>query len=130
MCKKINITIKYKKSAGCGSLYKNGVYLKKHCGWLKTWDTILRVGCTKKNFEDKFMFYDKKAGFAEIFKIDGNGNMKRLKKYNNFRTDWSNISWQASDICKGLIKFEKDDGYWEEYKSDDKGNLILHSKEQ
>ncbi len=126
----VPVTVDYDRSAGCGTFYRNGIYLKKHCGWLKNWHTIIRIGCLGPNFDDKILFYDKDAGIGQIYRIDKSGNMQLLLNHPGWSKNWSKITWEGSDACNGLIKFETADGYWEKYNCDDNGNINLQSKKQ
>ena len=125
------IEVVYDRGAGCGTFYREGRELKKHCGWRKTWHTVLMVGCTGgSNPEHKILFYDKSNGSAEIYKVDSNGNMNRLQGFDGFSKHWESITWEGSTTCEGLIKFQLPNGYWEKYSCGDNGNIMLHSKQE
>lgn len=116
------IIVKYNSEKGCGAFYSNGKLLKEHCGWNKTWHTIFIFGNM-----DKVFFYDKNAGSAQIYKLNGEGDMNLLKLYNNFRKDWDKISWISHNETDGVIKFEKANGLYELYQCDNNGNIVLDS---
>lgn len=125
------LTVKYDKEQGCGTFYKFGKELKKHCGWSKNWHTIVVVGCVANSIDNyKVLFYDQAAGIGEIYKVDKFGNMSLLQHHNGWSTGWSKISFIEWGICDGVIKFETADGFWEKYKCNDQGGISLHSKKE
>jgi hypothetical protein len=125
------ITVSYNQAEGCGTFYRNGVELKKHCGWRKSWHTALMLGNTANSWTDyKILLYDQTAGSGEIYKVDDKGNMQLLKGHSGWGNNWSKITWEPRDGNNGLIKFELPNGYFEKYTCDDNGNIGLHSKKQ
>ncbi len=124
-------TVKYDKAEGCGTFFMDGTELKKHCGWSKNWHSIVVIGCIgNSNDSHRVLFYDKDAGTADMYIVDANGNMKILKNHTGWSKNWEKITWEDQGECKGLIKFETVDGYWEKYNCNDQGNISLHSKKQ
>jgi uncharacterized protein (TIGR02145 family) len=127
--KKGLLEVNYDQAAGCGTFYRDGKLLKKHCGWSTNWHTIVVVGCVNNSpLDSKVLFYDKTSGTAQMYKVDAAGNMQLLQNFTGFSTGWTSIIWVGESICNGLIKFETADGYWEKYSCDDNGNINLHSK--
>lgn len=125
------IEVVYEREAGCGVFYREGRELKKHCGWSKKWHTVLMIGCTSGSApEHKILFYDQSNGTAEIYKVDVNGNMSRLQRFDGFSKHWDSITWEGFNACEGLIKFQLPNGYWEKYECYDNGNINLHSKKE
>lgn len=106
--------VKYDKSAGCGSIFKNGTFVKKHCGWSKNWYKVL---CTN----DKILFYDKPSGILEVYSLNSNGDMGLLQRHGGISKNWSDITYQPS----GIVTFVQADGFFEAYKVDGGGNLIF-----
>ena len=124
-------TIVHDPNKGCGTIYKYWIPQKTHCGWNKTWHTVIMIGCIgNSTAENKLFLYDQGAGTAAIFKIDNNGNMHLLKDHCGLRKNWQQITWDSLNGCDGFIKFVAPDGYWETYKCSDSGDLTLHSKKQ
>jgi len=120
------ITVSYDQEAGCGTFYQKGVELKKHCGWSKNWHSIVVLGPMSNSFSDyKVLFYDQANGAGVIYKIDGQGNMEKMKDHFGWATTWSKITAE-----NGRIKFQMPNGYYEIYNCDDAGNISLHSKKQ
>lgn len=120
------ITVVYDQAAGCGTFYQKGRELNKHCGWNKTWHSVVVIGNMSNSFTDyKVLFYDQINGSGAIFKVDGHGNMQLLKEHSGWRKTWSKVT---ND--NGLINFEATNGDYEKYSCDDDGNISLHSKNE
>jgi hypothetical protein len=118
------ITVVYDAASGCGTFYKKGIEMKKHCSWLKTWHSIVVLGTMSNSFADyKVVFYEKNRGIGAVYKVDSYGNMKKLKDHGGWRKTWDKVS-----AVDGKIKFELANGYAEIYNVDDSGNISLHSK--
>ncbi len=120
------ISISYYKNDGCGAFYRKGVEIRRHCGWRKSWHTVLVLDNMSNSFTDyKVLFYDQKAGLGEVYRVDAHGYIHRLQTNRGWRKSWSEISW---DPKTKLVTFKQKDGYFEKYAITDSGTIKLHSK--
>ncbi len=122
------VSVKYDKNKGCGQLTKYYAPLKKHCGWRKTWDNVYIVGCLHNSLsETAILFYDKTAGYIEIYSIDNLGNMNLVSSYDNISKDVIKLSY--AERTKHIV-LKYNNNYYELYNLDDEGNMVLTSKIQ
>ncbi len=118
------LRIEYDKNAGCGSLFRNNKFVKKHCGWHKNWTMIIQAGYVKNpRIGNRVLFYEKNMGIIAVYSIDDVCNMYELANLKGISKYWKNITWYEQGAFDGYILFEDANGYSEAYKMDDKGNL-------
>jgi phospholipase C len=60
--------------------------LREGTGWQKTWDQIIPLKFSD-SYYDGLLFYDKENGFAQIYKTDGKGSIKRYREHNDWGKD-------------------------------------------
>jgi len=116
------IHVEYDSNAGCGKIYKNNQFLKKHCGWRNDWEVVLNLNCDA-------LFYDRENGEIEIYWFDDQGNMELRRRYSNIRTTWTKITWAPHSECRGILKFEQQDGYVEGYLFDRQEQNYLYNQQ-
>lgn len=75
--------LEYDASSGEAVLSRNGRTIKNFSGWRTGWNIIEYLG------KNMFVFYQTQQGkgYAEIYRIDRQGNMSHLKTYEN----WSHL---------------------------------------
>ena len=63
------------------------------------------------------LFYDREAGKGEIYRIEPQGNLTFLYRYDGWRKTWSNIS----SLGNSRVRFVDDTNHSEIYSVNDEG---------
>ena len=66
---------------------------------------------------DMLLFYDREPGQGEIYRIELQGNLTFLRRYDGWRTTWSNIS----SLGNSRVRFVDDNNHSEIYSVNDQG---------
>jgi hypothetical protein len=78
---------------------------------LASWDQIVAIRT------DMVLFYDREAGKGEIYRIEPQGNLTFLYRYEGWRKTWSNIS----SLGNSRVRFVDDNNHSEIYSVNDDG---------
>ena len=105
--------INYFPSNGTGTLARqeSGEIIQRYSGLHKSWDQIVAIRT------DMLLFYDRKAGIGEIYRIEPQGNLTFLYRYDGWRKTWINIS----SLGNSRVRFVDDNNHSEIYSVNDNG---------
>jgi hypothetical protein len=136
----------YDQAAGYGAIFDtdgagNLKMLFDYHGWLTSWTQIVAGHFTTMSPFSGLLFYDQSAGFATIYSTDGQGRIKVLASYDDWRTGWTTIIAGVFDpgfvpsspsplpapspMIDGLFFYEGATGYCETYQTDGAGGISM-----
>jgi hypothetical protein len=73
-------------------------------------------------------FYDRPAGVAVVYEVDGNANLKLLRQYSGWRNSWNQVTTVrvSGSAYTGIVLYHRAGGRGEIHQCTGHGNLQLH----